>query len=100
MIVPLLVAQASCAGVQHSTALPERQADETVLPPGTGRAILEAECTSCHDLGGLWAYQGYYDEALWRGLVETMIAHGAALDESEARDVVDYLVEHFGPGTR
>ena len=36
----------------------------------------------------------------WSELVDTMIAHGAKLDETEAAALVDYLVEHFGPGTR
>lgn len=70
------------------------------LPPGRGRSILEAECTGCHNLGGLWAYQGYYTRERWRGLVETMIAHGANLDETATNELVDYLAEHFGPGSR
>jgi cytochrome c5 len=70
------------------------------LPPGAGRRVLARHCTSCHNLGGLWAYQGYYDEPRWRGLVQTMIAHGAELNETETNELVAYLVEHFGPGTR
>jgi hypothetical protein len=70
------------------------------LPPGEGRSILARRCTGCHNLGGLWAYQGYYDEARWRGLVQTMIAHGANLNETEENELVAYLARHFGPGTR
>ncbi|HEX6998750.1 MAG TPA: cytochrome c [Gammaproteobacteria bacterium] len=70
------------------------------LPPGEGRAILARACVGCHDLGGLSAYRGYYDAARWRGLVETMIAHGAQLDETEVTQLVQYLAEHFGPGAQ
>jgi hypothetical protein len=62
--------------------------------------LLGRACTGCHDLNGLWAYRGYYNEQRWRSLVETMIAHGARVDETEADELVAYLVEHFGPGTR
>lgn len=70
------------------------------FPAGPGREVLAAACTNCHDLGGIEPFRGYYDAARWRRLVDTMIAHGAKLDETEADVLVDYLVEHFGPGTR
>ena len=70
------------------------------FPPGPGRDVLAAACTNCHDLGGIEPFRGYYDAARWRRLVDTMIAHGAKLDETETDVLVDYLVEHFGPGTR
>jgi mono/diheme cytochrome c family protein len=75
-------------------------AAELDLPPGEGADLVAKACTGCHDLGGLWAYQGYYDAPRWRGLVATMVSHGADLDASEQATVVDYLVAHFGPGTR
>ncbi|HEY8520953.1 MAG TPA: hypothetical protein VIN61_12795 [Gammaproteobacteria bacterium] len=71
-----------------------------MLPPGEGRDILARACVDCHNLEGLSAYAGYYDAARWRGLVETMIAHGAELDETEVTKLVQYLAEHFGPGSR
>lgn len=67
------------------------------LPAGEGRGILERDCTGCHDLNGLWAYKGYYDEQRWRAMIDTMIDHGAELDEREAAALASYLVEHFGP---
>lgn len=103
----------ACAGVPTATeptAAPAAEAPPSPpaapgltddrLPPGPGRAILERACMVCHNLDGLWAYQGYYDEQSWRGLVETMIAHGADLDETDTDELVGYLVRHFGPGTR
>ena len=82
-----------------NAALPGEPADDP-LPAGRGREILEAECIGCHNLGGLWAYKGYYNEQRWRGLVETMIAHGANLDETATNELVDYLDRYFGPGSR
>jgi mono/diheme cytochrome c family protein len=70
------------------------------LPSGEGAGLVAQACTGCHDLGGLWAYRGYYDEPRWRGLVATMVSHGAQLDAPQQAAVVDYLVAHFGPGTR
>ncbi len=70
------------------------------LPAGAGRAILERDCTGCHGLDGLWAYQGYYNEQRWRSMIVTMVDHGAELDEDEIAMLTSYLVEHFGPGTR
>ena len=106
---------AGCAAVARDPAAPANgaapDADSVVpgevapaeddgLPPGRGAAILRAACTDCHNLGGLWAYKGYYNEQRWRGLVQTMIAHGANLDETATNELVDYLVLHFGPGSR
>lgn len=70
------------------------------LPAGVGREILERECKGCHDLGGLWAYQGYYNESRWHDMIVTMVGHGADLDQAEIETLTSYLVEHFGPGTR
>jgi cytochrome c5 len=70
------------------------------LPAGEGRAVLERSCTNCHDLAGLAAYKGYYDAGRWRALIDTMVSHGAQLDEAESALLTDYLVEHFGPSAR
>lgn len=75
-------------------------AASVALPAGAGREILERKCTGCHDLGGLRAYRGYYNEARWRDMIVTMVGHGAELDEAEIATLTRYLVEHFGPGTR
>ncbi|MBN1239111.1 MAG: hypothetical protein JXB36_11450 [Gammaproteobacteria bacterium] len=98
VVVGAAVSAASCA--TSSVEPGDGAAAERPLPAGHGRAILRRACTGCHDLEGLWVYQGYYDAPRWRGLVETMIAHGADLNETETIELVEYLVEHFGPGTR
>jgi hypothetical protein len=70
------------------------------LPDGEGRVLLESACTRCHDLKGLEAYKGYWNQTRWRSMVETMVRNGAKLDESQMTVVTDYLTLHFGPGTR
>jgi hypothetical protein len=98
-LLGLAVLHAACAGLGREPAGPDVVA-ELGLPPGPGAATLARACTGCHNLEGLWAYQGYYNEQRWRSLVESMIAHGAQLNETESNDVVAYLVLRFGPGTR
>ncbi len=70
------------------------------LPAGEGRDVLEQACTGCHDLDGLSAYRGYYDESRWRTMISTMVSYGAELDEAEITTAAEYLAEHFGPGAR
>lgn len=87
------------SGVDAASAAAERASDRP-LPAGPGLAILGRGCTGCHDLNGLWAYQGYWDEGRWRDMIATMIGHGAEIGPAETEVLASYLVEHFGPGTR
>jgi hypothetical protein len=98
-LVIATLGQAACATFEPAVEAPPFGV-ELGLPPGQGAAILARACTTCHNLQGLWAYQGYYNERRWRELVETMVAHGASVKEPEKTELVAYLVEHFGPGTR
>jgi mono/diheme cytochrome c family protein len=68
-----------------------------VLPAGTGREILLAKCLGCHDLGGLDLFQAFYRRDDWRALVQTMVTHGAAVDELEVEVLTEYLATYFGP---
>ena len=67
------------------------------LPEGQGRDILVSACLSCHDLGGLALFSGFYTRDDWRTLVLTMIETGATVDAAEVETVADYLARHFGP---
>ncbi|WP_428103159.1 hypothetical protein [Candidatus Rariloculus sp.] len=67
------------------------------LPEGQGREILVSACLSCHDLGGLALFSGFYTRDNWRTLVLTMIETGATVDAAEIEVVADYLAQHFGP---
>ena len=67
------------------------------LAPGEGREIMLGKCLGCHDLGGIDLFAGYYSREDWHRLVETMIAHGAAIDADEAEVIADYLALHYSP---
>lgn len=67
------------------------------LPDGNGKIILERSCTTCHDLGTLALFKGYYTEELWRDLIQDMIKVGAQLKGDEISIVAQYLAKHFGP---
>jgi hypothetical protein len=67
------------------------------LPPGGARDLLANACTTCHDLGGLSAYRGYWGYEQWRDMVQTMIEHGAELDGGQAETLAQYLTANLGP---
>ena len=105
-VVWALAAMAGACAASSSPSIGERQFDAAdldpalaSLPAGEGRAILQAACTTCHDLGGLQAYKGYYDADHWRGMVAIMIDHGAEVETGQVPVLVEYLTTHFGPGS-
>jgi cytochrome c5 len=66
------------------------------LPEGPGKKILQASCTSCHDLDEVTKFKGYYTRAQWRDVVQTMWDSGAPHKPGEADVLADYLAEHLG----
>ena len=76
------------------TAAQSKPEDE--LPDGPGKRILQASCTSCHDLGEVTKFKGYYTRAQWRDVVQTMMDYGAMLQPGEADVLADYLDQHQG----
>jgi hypothetical protein len=66
------------------------------LPDGAGRKILQASCTSCHDLDEVTKFKGYYTRTQWKDVVQTMVDYGAKLQPGEADVLADYLAEHLG----
>ena len=75
---------------------PSRTAEAEALPGGAGKQILQASCTSCHDLGEVTKFRGYYNRAQWRDIVVTMVQYGAKVGEKDVEVLTDYLVEHLG----
>jgi cytochrome c5 len=67
------------------------------LPAGAGREILLASCLSCHELGALALFKGFYTRDSWRALVLTMVENGAEVDGTGVEVLSDYLAQHFGP---
>ena len=70
------------------------QGDE--LPDGEGKKILQTACTSCHDLGEVTKFRGYYTRAQWRDVVVTMADYGAEIQPAQIDILADYLEEHLG----
>ena len=84
------------AAVGAATQAPSRTADVERLPAGRGKEILQASCTTCHDLGEVTKFKGYYDRAQWRDIVVTMVEYGAVLEKNDVEVLSDYLVQHLG----
>jgi hypothetical protein len=78
-------------------AVPARAEDETVLPPGEGRAEVFGLCTACHDTAVI--RRSRLTRQQWDGLMDWMSErHGMAqLDDGLRSSVVDYLARSFGP---
>lgn len=66
------------------------------LPDGPGRKILQAACTSCHELTEVTKFKGYYTKDDWRDVVVTMVKYGAVLKDKEPEVLVDYLTATLG----
>jgi mono/diheme cytochrome c family protein len=70
------------------------------LPEGEAKVILERACTTCHDLGSLKLFQGYYTEERWRSLILDMVKVGAQVNSDEISTISKYLEKYFGPEKR
>ena len=75
-------------------AAPVVQADD--LPDGDGKKILQASCTTCHDLTEVTKFKGYYTRDDWRDILQTMIEYGAVVKESDVEVLVEYLTKTLG----
>jgi cytochrome c5 len=69
------------------------------LPDGDGKKILVAACTSCHDLGEVTKFRGYWEREQWRAAVVTMVEYGAPVEAPQIDVLADYLTEHLGKRT-
>lgn len=81
-----------------SKAEPRRPAPAlgpTVLPDGPEKALVQRTCGStCHNIGVVTGVRR--DRPAWSAMVENMISRGAVAKENEMRQIIDYLVRHFG----
>ena len=68
------------------------------LPDDEGKALVLRACTGCHTLEGVPAFRKYWGYRHWLPMVETMIDHGARLDDEEKVAVTRYLARHYGTG--
>jgi cytochrome c5 len=86
---------AACAARQNPRPV-SRTAEAESLPDAPGKRVLQASCTTCHDLGEVTKFRGYYDRAQWRDIVVTMVEYGAKLEKNDIEVLSDYLVQHLG----
>jgi DNA uptake protein ComE-like DNA-binding protein len=91
----LLVAGSVAAGAQTRQRSSEDVAE--YLPPGDGKAIVAAQCASCHELNG--TIQLRKSKAEWEAIVIDMVGRGAPLTVEEADTVVAYLSTVFSPSS-
>jgi len=71
------------------------QAQSQELPEGTGKEVVEAQCTVCHGTSNFTSSR--FSRQDWEFVVNDMIDRGALITGEEAKIIVDYLTEHFGP---
>jgi virginiamycin B lyase len=67
------------------------------LPDGSGRDLVEAVCTGCHQTNQITRSSGY-GAADWRELTGTMIDLAASPEQRE--EIIRYLATHFPPHDR
>src|SRR5215510_3675643 len=67
------------------------------LPEGEGKELLEARCTSCHDLKPVVSLK--QSQGAWKEMVIKMVGYGAQLDDKEVDVATEYLTKYFGPAS-
>ena len=65
------------------------------LPEGKGKEVVEEHCTVCHGTANFTGSR--FSRQDWEFVVNDMIDRGALIDEDDAKIIVDYLTEQFGP---
>src|SRR5947208_1801351 len=88
----LIAAAAACALVPFAA-----HAQDSGLPQGPGKEMVEGVCTACHQTNMITASSGYTREG-WSELTGTMIDLSRSPQERAA--LLDYLAAHFPPNTK
>jgi cytochrome c5 len=63
--------------------------------PDKGEQLMNASCTSCHDLRPIQTQA--LDSEGWNGVVTAMVDKGAQIDKSDIPPLVEYLTRNYGP---
>jgi FKBP-type peptidyl-prolyl cis-trans isomerase len=58
------------------------------------REVFEETCAECHEIDEICGH-GADDAQGWQKVVETMIEEGAEISESDARKILEYLVQNY-----
>jgi DNA uptake protein ComE-like DNA-binding protein len=90
--ISALVAICSTAAAAQAQRPPREDFTE-YLPPGEGKALVAAQCSSCHELKG--TVQLRHSKQEWEAVVLDMVARGAPLTIEEADAIIGYLSTVF-----
>ena len=93
-----LLAVALFVFVVAAQPLPQLGTRFATLPPGKGKAAVEAACYTCHSADLL--VQQRLNEKQWTAAVDKMIRWGAVVDEKDKAAMIAYLVKNFGPDNK
>lgn len=72
--------------------------DVKLLPDGPGREATTRVCLDCHGTGNFRKLRLGRDE--WADQVAEMVDRGAKGTDKDLAEVVDYLVQNFGPDSK
>lgn len=86
----LLLLLAYAAAQTNST-----KSDADLLPDGPGKAVVQRDCLTCHDVHTTTSKRGNEDD--WANTVSQMIGRGANVSDDDANTIVEYMAAHFGP---
>lgn len=86
----LLLLLAYAAAQTNST-----KSDADLLPDGPGKAVVQRDCLTCHDVHKTTSKRGNEDD--WANTVSQMIGRGANVSDDDANTIVEYMAAHFGP---
>jgi hypothetical protein len=78
-----------------ATALPMAAQNDTTLPDGPGKAIVQRMCVGCHKVKVIASKHATKDQ--WSTIVQQMVSRGADGTDEEIDIVVDYLATHYPP---
>jgi hypothetical protein len=64
------------------------------LPPGAGKAKVEASCKQCHDTKVI--VKQHQDAKWWAKTLDKMVEHGLEMEPADQAVVLKYLTANFG----
>ena len=78
--------------------LPAMAAEADVhLKEGSGKRLVEANCSMCHSLDYIQMNSPFLDRKGWEASVNKMIkVMGAPVSEGDVQNIVDYLAGQYG----
>ncbi|MEI6419196.1 MAG: cytochrome c [Sphingomonadales bacterium] len=89
-----LVAALALALLQAGAAAPDA-IDLTPLPPGPGRELVGAKCSSCHNLAIVAGQRR--DRVAWEQTIDQMMGRGAEISDADFAVIANYLGSNLAP---